>query len=351
MPSREQAKKKHASSSISEKKRTSAEADLEETEQQEGDRRRVNNNTGGGELVPQPLLIRRAPPHITAASRPSRLHQRHEEMPVDSIKLQQHSTVIAPSSYPRMLNICESTLMAETGPRRTRTINTLDFVKYAPSTTASTTDPSNKEEEEASSYQRSPGGEKQGRQQEEATYLHPMAIFEGDTQLKKVSRSSRWTSLLSERPRGLASEIGAWITEVLAVSDMSRRWQVEEGVAADAGNNSVVPSPSSGSLFSAEQLSRWKALLDERRPPSDSAEEMGTQHATSWLSRVLEISCVDYGSSGPSSSVGVTPAPSKEERQIEIADDGGAAAAAVVLDEVKPKENEKAPAAVSSSPC
>jgi hypothetical protein len=131
-----------------------------------------------------------------------------------------------------------------------------------------------------------------------------------------ASQTSRWVSLLFERPQSLADGIGAWLSKVLAVSDKSQTWQVEaEGRAGE----DIVLSPTGD--CSMEQLSRWKSLLDDRPPTS---EEMG-ERATSWLSSVLEVSCMDYEPTAVSSIISAN--------REETPPAGGVRGAAGVLDE------------------
>ena len=108
--------------------------------------------------------------------------------------------------------------------------------------------------------------------------------------IQTVSRRRRWASLLSERPQSLNSGFDVWISKVVFVSDLSRSWQASGG--ADALGDDVV-SPKN----SVEQLSTWKSLLNER----PSGMETGAT-ISAWLSRVIEVSCMDYDPSTTSAS-------------------------------------------------
>jgi hypothetical protein len=117
-----------------------------------------------------------------------------------------------------------------------------------------------------------------GRKHREAS---PLAKTRDDgLSLSMVSRRRRWVSLLTERPSNIR-EINAWLDKVLAVSDMTTPWTATESFLSDG-------TVSFGS--SVVQQSRWGALLGEH-PTNNEGGVM-----TSWLVRILEVSCPDFDS-------------------------------------------------------
>ncbi len=112
----------------------------------------------------------------------------------------------------------------------------------------------------------------------------------GDIQIG--DRTRRWVSLLAKRPQNLGG-MGAWITQVLFVSDKSRTWNFD-GEGNHCGDEDESPnheeflgsSTKEKELF--HRLANWKSLL-EKRPDTANGSI-----ATAWLMRVLEVSCTEF---------------------------------------------------------
>lgn len=95
--------------------------------------------------------------------------------------------------------------------------------------------------------------------------------------LNVISRRRRWSTLLQKRPQDL-QRLSAWLSKVIAVSDMARSWTMTESSLSDG----TVCYASS-----VEQQSKWNALFGKR----PSGDESGDKY-TAWLVRVLEVSCL-----------------------------------------------------------
>ena len=108
-----------------------------------------------------------------------------------------------------------------------------------------------------------------------------------DDALRMVMRKRRWTSLLSERPSSFQS-MDSWISEVISVSDKSKKFELKASVLTDGAVSTKI---------SVDQLSNWNALLGQRPVP-----EQG-ESVTSWLTKVLAVSCPSNNKYHPATSL------------------------------------------------
>ena len=107
-----------------------------------------------------------------------------------------------------------------------------------------------------------------------------------DDALRMVMRKRRWTSLLSERPSSFQS-MDSWISEVIAVSDKSQPFELKASGLTDGAVSMKI---------SVDQLSNWNALLGERPVPEHG------ESVTSWLTKVLAVSCPSNNKYRPAAS-------------------------------------------------
>lgn len=106
-------------------------------------------------------------------------------------------------------------------------------------------------------------------------------------------RRRLWLALFSQRPQALGMGIDNWLSQVLAVSDPARSWNIESDKVDAADWRSSATSDELDWTRQLEptssQLTKWLGLLGTR--PETSVE--GSK-ATAWLKRVLEVSCQDF---------------------------------------------------------
>jgi hypothetical protein len=115
-------------------------------------------------------------------------------------------------------------------------------------------------------------------------------------ELQTLNRRRLWLELFTKRPQDLGNGVDAWLSQVLAVSDPSRSWNIEGDKVDEAdlkGNTNSDAMDVAGKhepTANSSQVAEWLSLLGTR--PHKSVE--GSK-ATAWLKRVLEVSCQDFG--------------------------------------------------------